>query len=140
MGEVTVKSTTGLRQQVITGSHEFAADEPRAAGGDDAGPNPYDLLLAALGSCTSMTLLVYARHKGIPLEKVTVRLRHNRVYAGDCADCETREGHITEIARELELSGPLSSEQRQRLLEIAAKCPVHKTLTSEIKIRDRLVG
>ena len=139
MSEVIVTSTTGLRQQVKAGAHEFAVDEPRPAGGDDAGPNPYDLLLAALGSCTSMTLLMYARHKGIALEKVTVRLRHDRVHAADCQDCMTREGHITQISREIELSGPLTAEQRQRLLEIAARCPVHKTLSAEIKVRDRLL-
>ena len=137
--EVVVRgSAQGFAQEITAGHHRFAADEPRASGGGDTAPDPYALLLASLGSCTSMTIGLYARRKQWPLERVTVRLRHSRVHAEDCADCETREGMIDRIEREIELFGPLSEEQRQRLLEIAERCPVHRTLKSEIDIRTRL--
>ncbi len=129
-----------LAQRVAVGRHRFPADEPVEAGGSDTGPNPYDLLLAALGACTSMTLRLYADRKQWPLEKVSVRLRHDKIHAADCADCETREGKIDRIERQLELAGPLDAAQRQRLLEIAGKCPVHRTLHSEIEIDTRLAG
>ena len=128
----------GFAQQISVGRHHLAGDEPTAAGGTDSGPNPYDLLLAALGSCTSMTVALYARRKGWPLQSVTVRLRHSRIHAADCASCETKEGLLDHIDRDLELSGDLSAEQRTRLLDIAGKCPVHRTLTSEIDIQTRL--
>jgi len=132
-------SAAGFAQRITVGRHEIAADEPTAAGGTDVGPNPYDLLLAALGSCTSMTVALYARRKQWPLEAVTVRLRHSKIHAADCGSCETREGRIDRIERDLELTGSLAEEQRARLLEIANKCPVHRTLTSEIDIRTRLL-
>jgi putative redox protein len=128
----------GFAQEVTVGPHRLRADEPVAAGGTDTGPGPYDLLLAALGSCTSMTVAMYARRKQWPLEAVTVRLRHSKVYAADCADCDTKEGKLDQIEREIELAGALDAEQRARLLEIANRCPVHRTLTSEILIRTRL--
>ena len=128
----------GFAQEITVGPHRLAADEPLAAGGTDTGLNPYDLLLASLGSCTSMTIALYARRKQWPLESVTVRLRHAKIHASDCAECETREGKIDRIEREVGLTGPLTEEQRARLLEIAGKCPVHRTLTSEIDIRTRL--
>jgi putative redox protein len=136
---VTVQGdATGFAQAITVGRHRLAADEPISAGGTDTGPNPYDLLLAALGTCTSMTLALYARRKQWPLQTVTVRLRHSRVHAADCASCDTKEGRLDQIDREIELTGPLSAEQRTRLLEIADKCPVHRTLTSEIHIQTRL--
>lgn len=124
----------GFTQQVAIGPHRLVVDEPTEVGGTDQGPTPYDLLLAALGSCTSMTVELYARRKGWPLEGVTARLRHARVHATDCAECETKEGRIDRVELDVALSGPLSDEQRSKLLEIAEKCPVHRTLLSEINI------
>jgi uncharacterized OsmC-like protein len=138
--EVVVRGRAdGFAQEVVAGRHRFAADEPLGAGGTDTGPSPYDLLCAALGACTSMTLGMYARRKQWPLVSVTVRLRHSRIYASDCAECETKEGMLDRIERDIELEGALTAEQRARLLEIADKCPVHRTLISEINIRSRLV-
>ena len=130
---------SGLSQEISSGPHRLTADEPVAVGGADTGPAPYDLLLAALGACTSMTVGMYARRKQWPLEGVTVRLRHAKVHATDCAECETKSGMLDRIDVEVALSGPLSEEQRARILEIAQRCPVHRTLTSEIDIRTRLV-
>jgi putative redox protein len=121
-----------------SGRHALTIDEPVAVGGNDAGPGPYELLLLALGACTSMTLRMYAERKQLPLTRVRVRLTHRRIHAEDCADCATREGSIDEITREIELEGDLSEEHRARLLEIAVRCPVNRTLTSEIKVRSRL--
>ena len=126
-------------QRVRAGRHVLLADEPIAAGGDDAGPGPYDYLLAALGACTSMTMRLYADRKGLAAERFSVRLSHRRVHAQDCADCETKEGNIGEITREITIEGDVPEAMRARLMEIADKCPVHKTLTHEIKIRSRLV-
>jgi uncharacterized OsmC-like protein len=106
-----------------------------SAGGSDVGPDPYDYLLAALGVCTSMTVGLYARRKNLPLEMIKVSLWHSRVYAKDCEECETKEGMLDRIDVEVDLTGALSAEQRDKLMEIAAKCPVHRTLTSEINIR-----
>jgi putative redox protein len=139
MVEVTVRSLNGLKTQIEMSGHGIIADEPESAGGEGAGPDPYGLLLGSLGACTSMTLLIYARRKGWPLESVEVVLVHNRVYAKDCLDCETKEGKVDEIRRRIRLDGPLDLEQRNRLMEIAAKCPVHRTLTGEIKVRDTLL-
>jgi putative redox protein len=140
MGEVVVHgSAAGFAQEIIVRSHRLTADEPVEAGGTDSGPSPYDLLLSALGSCTSMTLGMYARRKSWPLESVTVRLRNSRIHAVDCAECETKEGMLDRIELDIELAGTLSAEQRSKLLEIANKCPVHRTLVSEINIRTRLV-
>lgn len=127
-----------LAQVVRAGRHALAADEPVAAGGDDSGPTPYGLLLAALGACTSMTLRLYAERKGLPLERVSVRLRHEKVHARDCEECETRSGRVDRIEREIALEGALDGDARARLLEIADKCPVHRTLHSEVRIESRL--
>lgn len=129
----------GLRQDIEAGGHHLVSDEPLDLGGTDAGPTPYDLLVAALGSCTAITLQMYARHKGWPLEGVEVRLTHGKIHARDCADCETKEGRIDRIEREIVLQGVLDAAQRARLLEIADRCPVHRTLTSEIEISTRLL-
>jgi putative redox protein len=125
-------------QRVRAGRHVLAADEPASAGGADTGPSPYDLLLASLGSCTSMTLRMYADRKGWPLEGVGVRLTHTRIHAEDCEHCETEEGRIDRIERVVSVRGPLSDEQRARLLEIAERCPVHRTLQGEIDVPTRL--
>jgi uncharacterized OsmC-like protein len=139
--EVVVEgSAKGFAQTVTVDRHVSAADEPVEAGGTDTGPGPYDLLLAALGACTSMTVALYARRKQWPLESVLVRLRHSKVHADDCGDCETKAGMLDRIERDIDLKGSLAGDQRARLLEIANKCPVHRTLTSEIDIRTRLVG
>jgi putative redox protein len=139
-GSVTVLETREgkFTQEVRVGRHRLRADEPVDAGGTDTGLSPYDFLLASLGSCTSMTIRMYADLKKIPLENVTVRLKHDKVHAEDCAECETREGKIDRIDREIELAGNLDESQRTKLLEIANKCPVHRTLHSEIWIPTRL--
>jgi putative redox protein len=116
----------------------LTADEPEAVGGQDQGPSPYDLLLAALGTCTAMTLRLYADRKQWDLRRVEVRLRHDRIHATDCADCETKEGRIDRIQRVIGLEGDLDADQISRLLEIADRCPVHRTLTGEIKIETKL--
>jgi uncharacterized OsmC-like protein len=138
-GEVAVAETGDGRfqQSVAAAGHSLFADEPVERGGGGTGPDPYDLLLAALGACTSMTLRLYADRKGWPLERVRVVLNRHKIHAEDCRDCETRIGLLDEIDREIELSGPLEAEQRARLLEIADRCPVHRTLKSEIVIRTR---
>jgi uncharacterized OsmC-like protein len=129
----------GFAQEIHAGRHHIRADEPASAGGTDTGLSPYDLLLAALGACTSMTVGMYARRKAWPLEEVTVHLRHSKVHATDCAECETKEGMLDRIERDIHFAGPLTDEQRSKLLEIANKCPVHRTLTSEIDIVTRAV-
>jgi uncharacterized OsmC-like protein/dienelactone hydrolase len=129
---VTDAGTGRYTQKIITGRHLLTADEPVSVGGVDAGPGPYELLLAALGACTSMTLRMYADRNGLPLHRTTVRLRHDRVHAKDCDQIEQSIGRLSRIRREIEVEGPLSDEDRQRLVEIADRCPVHRTLSSEI--------
>jgi len=138
MPDVIVTSMKNLQNEVRYGeNHVLITDEPVAAGGDEAGPDPYTLLLAALGSCISMTTTLYARRKAWPLERVTVRLRGERTHAKDCVECtRTTEGYVHRIQRSVSLDGELTEEQRARLQEIAHKCPVHRTLTSEIVITE----
>jgi uncharacterized OsmC-like protein len=126
-----------FEQEIVAGRHRLLADEPVSAGGGDAGPDPYDYLLAALGVCTSMTVGFYARRKQLPLDDITVSLWHSRIHARDCEECETKEGMLDRIDVELELAGDLTAEQHAKLIEVAGKCPVHRTLTSEINIRVR---
>ncbi len=140
MVEVVVRGdASGFAQKIESGSHRLASDEPAESGGTNTGLSPYDLLLAALGSCTSMTVAMYARRKNWPLKEVTVRLRHSKVHAADCADCETKEGMLDRIERDIQLTGTLTQDQRGKLLEISNRCPVHRTLTSEIEIQTRLI-
>lgn len=135
MTEVVVQGDArGFEQFISASGHELIADEPIEAGGNAAGPGPYEFLLAALGSCTSMTIAMYARRKAWPLERVAVYLRHSKVHAKDCEDCDEKPVMLDRIDCEIELVGDLSSEQRARLLEIADRCPVHRTLTSPIEI------
>jgi len=124
-----------FKQEITAGKHHLVADEPVSAGGGDAGPDPYDYLLTSLGACTSMTVGLYARRNKFPLENIKVSLWHSRIYATDCEECETRDGMVDRIDVEIELSGPLTAEQHAKLMDVAAKCPVHRTLTSEINIR-----
>src|SRR5580693_5693720 len=133
---VVVRETRNskFQQTISVGPHRLLADEPVAAGGEDSGPGPYDYLLAGLGACTSMTMRMYADRKSLPLERVTVTLKHSKIYAQDCAECETRDGMLDQIDRIIAMEGTLDTDQRKRLMEIADKCPVHRTLTSEIHI------
>ncbi|WP_409189586.1 alpha/beta fold hydrolase [Bradyrhizobium sp. RDM4] len=128
-----------FNQIISVGPHRLTADEPVAAGGEDAGPGPYDFLLAGLGACTSMTMRLYADRKSLPLDRVTVTLKHSKIHAKDCDECETREGMLDQIERNIAMDGGLDAEQRKKLLEIADKCPVHRTLTSEIRIVTKAV-
>lgn len=139
--QVVVRETRKSKfNQIITvGPHHLVADEPIAAGGEDAGPGPYDFLLAGLGACTSMTMRLYADRKSLPLDRVTVTLKHSKIYAKDCAECETRDGMLDQIERDIAIDGALDAEQRKKLMEIADKCPVHRTLTSEIRIVTKAV-
>ena len=138
-GEVVARTVTnGFATQVAAGEHRLLADEPTAVGGTDLGPTPYDLLAASLATCTSMTLRMYAEHKKLDFSAATVRVSHGRVHADDCADCEQQDGMIHEFRRELLLEGNLSDAQRQRMVEIADRCPVHKTLHHEIRVRTEL--
>jgi len=132
--EVAERHVGRYQQTIRVGSHALVGDEPVSVGGDDAGPNPYEFLLAALGTCTSMTLRMYAERKALPLEHVSVRLRHEKIHAEDCENCEGKDGWIDRIERRISLGGPLSPEQRESLLSIANRCPVHRTLESKVSI------
>jgi putative redox protein len=140
MAKVIVRSGPGLRQEIQAGGHALVADEPTTAGGTDAGPDPYALLLSALGACTSMTLRLYAVGKGWPLREVVVELDIGRAYAEDCADCEDPRAMVDQITRRITVTGDLDAAQRARLAEIAKKCPVHKTLVAGLRVKDELVA
>ncbi len=139
--KVTVQYLTDYTysQLLTAGRHAFVADEPEADGGEDLGPGPYELLLWALGACTSMTLLMYARRKGWDVAEISVHLTHDRVHAEDSADCESETGRVELIKRDISIRGAVSEEQKQRLLEIAGRCPVHKTLASAPKVVDSIL-
>ncbi len=138
-GVVVQTGRTGYQTEILAGGHSLVADEPVAAGGTNTGPTPYAYLLAALGACTSITLRMYADRKDWPLESIVVHLTHRKIHAQDCRECETKEGRIDAIERRIELVGGLDTAQRARLLEIAEKCPVHRTLHSEIVVKTQLL-
>jgi putative redox protein len=138
MKPVIVRSAGSFRNEIEVGPHRIIADEPLDAGGNGEGPTPYDLLAAALGTCTSMTLHYYAKREKLPLEGVEVTLVNDRMHAKDCADCVTTAGYIHRFDVKIRLRGPLTPQQREQLLDIARRCPVYKTLTSEIRIEERL--
>ena len=137
--QVVVRETRNskFQQTVSIGPHRLLADEPVPAGGEDTGPGPYDFVLAGLGACTSMTMRLYADRKSLPLERTTVTLKHSKIHAEDCAECETKAGMLDQIDLVIAMEGALDAEQRKKLMEIADKCPVHRTLTSEIRIVTR---
>jgi len=134
MKEVVVKHIKNYQQEAKTSQHTIIIDEAKDVGGDGKGPDPYDLLLSALGGCTSMTIMMYARRKGWPLEGVQVTLNHEKIHASDCEECVTEEGKLDQITKTIFLKGVLSQEQRERLLEIADRCPVNKTITTECHV------
>lgn len=134
---LVTESTQSLLRGLYTADHMLLADEPLDKGGTNLGPNPYDFLLMALGSCTSMTLRMYAEHKSLPVSNIQVSLKHDRIHAEDCADCETKTGQLSRIERLISYDGTLSPEQHERFLQIADRCPVHRTLKSEIRIETR---
>ena len=139
MASVVVRGQGGLKQVIEIRDKKLVADEPAEHGGSDEGPSPYELLLAALGACTAMTITLYARGKGWDLQEITVELEHDRIHAEDCRDCETDEGFLDRITKRITIDGPLHEEQRAKLEEIARRCPVQRTLNSEVKIEDELL-
>ncbi|MDY6971200.1 MAG: OsmC family protein [Thermodesulfobacteriota bacterium] len=140
MKEVLVKYMKNLQQEAKAGPHRLIIDEPKEFGGDGEGPDPYDFLLAGLGGCTAMTILSYARRKDMPLEGIQIKLTHEKVHAADCESCMTREGKLDQITKTIYFQGQLSDEEKETLMGIARRCPVHKTLTTENIVIDRLGG
>lgn len=138
MAKVMVRSFEKYQQRIVSRGHELSADEPVELGGDDTGSSPYELLLAALGACMSMTIRMYAERKEWPLEGVEVTLDHDRIHAQDCVECETKEGRIDQIRKKIVIRGDLSDDQVERFLEIARKCPVNRTLLGEIRMVDEI--
>jgi len=127
-------------QDIVAGPHNLVADEPKSAGGDNLGVTPYDLLLAALGACTSMTLRMYAKRKGLEVDNIQVKLQHNRIHASDCDTCEDQSGKVDQIRRLIRIDGDLTEAQRNRMLEIADLCPVHRTLNNQKQITSELMN
>ena len=140
MRPVIVRSTRSLRNDIEAGPHKLIADEPVEAGGTAAGPTPYDFLNAALGACTSMTIHVVAKRENIPVQSVEITVSNDRMYAKDCADCTSTEGYIHRFTVSIKLTGDLTPAQRERILTVAKRCPVAKTLMSEIRVDDVLVA
>ena len=138
MKEVVVKFVKNYQQEAKTDQHTIIIDEAKDVGGDGKGPDPYDLLLTALGGCTSMTIMMYARRKEWPLESVQVKLNHEKIHATDCEECVTEDGKLDQITKTIFLKGDLTQEQRERILEIADRCPVNKTLTTECRVVGKL--
>jgi len=138
MPKVFVKYQKNLQHEAKIGNQTLILDEPKEVGGDDKGPSPYEVMLAALGACTSMTMLMYARKKGWDLQDVEIDLSHEKIHAEDCSTCETKTGRLDKITRDIRIRGNINDEQKNRLLEIAELCPVHKTLTSENLIVDHI--
>jgi len=140
MKEVLVKYVRNLQQEAKMEKHRLIIDEPKEFGGDGRGPDPYDLLLAALGGCTALTLVSYAKRKGIPLEGIQIKLTHEKIHATDCEECTIQEGKLDQITKTLYFQGPLTEEQKENLVEIARRCPVYRTLTTENRVIDLLGG
>jgi putative redox protein len=139
MPPVIVRSANSFRNEIVAGSHHLVGDEPASAGGTDSGPTPYDFLSAALGTCTSMTMHVVAKRENIPLDGVEITIENDRMYAKDCADCLDSSGYIHRFTVAIKLIGNLTPDQRERMLSVARRCPVNKTLVSEIRIDETLV-
>ncbi len=138
MKEVIVKFISNYQHEAKTSQHTITIDESKEVGGDGKGPDPYDMLLSALGGCTAMTIMMYARRKGWPVEGIQVKLNHEKIHAQDCDECDTQEGKLDQITKTIFLRGDLTQEQKERLLEIADRCPVNKTLTTECRVRGKL--
>lgn len=138
MGKVIVRYIENMQHQVIAPPHSFIADEPIEAQGDGLGPNPYDLLLSALGTCTAMTIILYARKKAIPLEWVEVQLEHSKTYIEDCKDCSEEERRMEKIKRSIRVKGNLDDAQKEALLKVSSRCPVHRTISSKPIIEDEI--
>lgn len=138
MKEVIVKFIRNYQHEAKTNQQTITIDESKEVGGDGKGPDPYDLLLSALGGCTAMTIMMYARRKGWPVEGIQVKLNHEKIHAQDCEECDTQEGKLDQITKTIFLRGDLTQEQKERLLEIAERCPVNKTLTTECRVRSKL--
>jgi uncharacterized OsmC-like protein len=138
MKEVIVKFIRNYQHEAKTSQQTITIDESKEVGGDGKGPDPYDLLLSALGGCTAMTIMMYARRKGWPVEGIQVKLNHEKIHAQDCEECDTQEGKLDQITKTIFLRGDLTQEQKERLLEIAERCPVNKTLTTECRVRGKL--
>ncbi|HEY8181747.1 MAG TPA: OsmC family protein [Thermoanaerobaculia bacterium] len=139
MGPVVLEAGQGFRNNITAGKHQFVADEPADAGGNDEGPTPYDFLASGLGACTAMTMRVVANREKIPLEGTEVHVTSDRMYAKDCADCTSKDGYIHKFEVRIKLIGNLTDAQRERLLSVAKRCPVAKTLSNEIRIEESLI-